>query len=382
MRRHIDILHIISGDLWAGAEAQAFYTLSDLQKQKKADIVVILFNDGILRKRLHEKGIETIVIDENKHNALIMAVILARLIRKMRPAIIHVHAYKEHILGQIANMLNFNRSTMVRTFHGLSDVPKGLPVVKHIQSSIMYKIEKWFLNSGSNLNIIAVSKDLQNFLKRSFPKATITQIYNGIPPIDKKIINRKEIRDEYGVSEKTFWIGTFARLAKPKNLGLLIDTGKELKLQGNDFRISIFGEGPLKQKLQNQIDHNNLQDHIKLEGFKTNIHPILASIDLFVLCSLHEGLPMSLLEAISLEVPVVCTDVGGIKEVITQSHSGLLVPSNDHQSLTEAIKKLMQNEALRDELAGNAKKMVEQVFNVDNTNKKLIDLYHAIIRSH
>jgi hypothetical protein len=144
MRRHIDILHIISGDLWAGAEAQAFYTLSDLQKQRKPDLVVILFNDGILRKRLDENGIETIVIDENKHNALIMTLILARLIRKMRPAIIHVHAYKEHILGQIANMLNFNRSTMVRTFHGLSDVPKGLSVVKHIQSTIMYRIEKWF----------------------------------------------------------------------------------------------------------------------------------------------------------------------------------------------------------------------------------------------
>jgi glycosyltransferase involved in cell wall biosynthesis len=378
----VKVCHIISGDLWAGAEAQAFHTLSDLQKQKKADLAVILFNDGILRQRLRDNGIETIVIDENKHNALVMAMILTRLICKMRPAIIHVHAYKEHILGQIANMLNFNRSTMVRTFHGLSDVPKGLSLIKHIQSSIMYRIEKWFLNLGSNLYIIAVSQDLQNFLKRSFPKATIMQIYNGIPRIDKKLINKKEIRSEYGVREDTFWIGTFARLAKPKNLGLLIDAGKELRLQGNDFRISIFGEGPLKQKLQTQIDQNNLQDHVKLEGFKINIIPMLASIDLFVLCSLHEGLPMSLLEAISLEVPVVCTDVGGIKEVITQNHSGLLVPSNDHHRLTEAINKLIKNEALRDKFTSNAKKVVEQAFYVDNTNKKLIDLYHDILRSH
>jgi glycosyltransferase involved in cell wall biosynthesis len=382
MRQYIDVMHVISGDLWAGAEAQAFHTLSDLQKQKKADLAVILFNDGILSQRLRDNGIETIIIDENKHNALAMALIMSRLIRKMRPAIIHVHAYKEHILGQIANILNFNRSTMVRTFHGLSDVPKGLSVIKHIQSSLMYRIEKWFLNLGSNLYIIAVSKDLQNFLKRSFPKATITQIYNGIPHIDKKLINSKEIRNEYGVRENTFWIGTFARLAKPKNLGLLIDAGKELRLQGNDFRISIFGEGPLKQKLQNQIDQNNLQDHVKLEGFKLNIIPELASIDVFVLCSLHEGLPMSLLEAISLEVPVVCTDVGGIGEVITQNHSGLLVPTNDHQRLTEAINKLIKNAALREKFASNAKKMVEQVFYVDNTNKKLIDLYRAILRSH
>ncbi len=382
MRRQIEVIHIISGDLWAGAEAQAFHTLSDLQRQKKSDLAVILFNDGILRQRLRDIGIQTIVVDENKHSALAMVVIMTRLICKMRPAIIHVHAYKEHILGQIANMLNFNRSTMVRTYHGLSDIPKELPAMKHIQSRIMYGIEKWFLNLGSNVYIIAVSKDLQNFLKWSFPKATITQIYNGIPRIDKKLINREEIRNDYGVREDTFWIGAFARLAKSKNLGLLIDAGKELRLQGNDFRISIFGEGALKQKLQNQIDQNNLHDHVKLEGFKENIIPVLASIDLFVLCSIHEGLPMSLLEAISLKIPVVCTDVGGIKEVITHNHSGLLVPSNDHQRLAEAIEKLIKNESLRDKFVSNAKKMVEQAFYVDNTNKKLINLYQAILRSH
>jgi glycosyltransferase involved in cell wall biosynthesis len=382
MRRHIDILHIISGDLWAGAEVQAFHTLSDLQKQKKADFAVILFNDGILRQKLRDNGIETTIIDENKHNALAMALIMTRLICKMKPTIIHVHAYKEHILGQIANLLTFNRGTMVRTYHGLSDVPKGLSVIKHIQASIMYGIEKWFLNLGSNVYIIAVSKDLQHYLKRSFPKATITQIYNGIPRIDKGYIDKKEIRDAYGVREGTFWIGAFARLAKPKNLGLLIDAGKDLMSRGHDFKISIFGEGPLKQKLQEQIDQNNLQNYVKLEGFKLDIVPILASIDLFVLCSLHEGLPMSLLEAISLEVPVVCTDVGGIKEIITQNHSGFLVPSNDHNELTEAIQKLIKNETLRDKFASNAKKIIEQAFYVDDTNKKLVDLYHAILRSH
>ncbi len=382
MKRHIDVMHIISGDLWAGAEVQAFHTLVDLQKQQKAAFAVILFNDGILRQKLSDNGIETIVIDESRHNALVMALVMTRMIFEMRPAIIHVHAYKEHILGQIANMLNFNRSTIVRTFHGLSDVPKGLSGIKHIQSIIMYRIEKWFLNLGPNVYIIAVSKDLHNYLKRSFPKATITQIYNGVPHIDKRLIDRKEIRNEYGIHEDTFWIGTLARLAKPKNLGLLIDAGKELRRQGHDFKISIFGEGPLKRKLQEQIDQDNLHDHVKLEGFKTDIIPILDSFDLFVLCSLHEGLPMSLLEAILLEVPVVCTDVGGIKEVITQNHSGFLVPSNDHIELTEAIEKLMKNEALRNKFASNAKKAVEQAFYVESTNKKLVDLYHAILRSH
>jgi L-malate glycosyltransferase len=384
MERNIkryDIIHIISGDLWAGAEAQVFYTLSNLKEENRVSFLVILFNDGILWKKLRDNNIETTVINEKKYNALIMLLMLTKTIYRFRPAIIHVHAFKEHILGQIANMLNMNRSIMIRTFHGMSEVPKGLTLVKHIKSRIIHMFEKLFLSFGSNQYIVAVSKDLQKFLEQSFPKAKIAQIYNSIPHFDKSVIRNNGIRNEYGIKGNTFWIGTTARLSEPKNLELLIDAGRELKLCGIDFSMSIFGEGPLKERLKDYIIQNNLQDHIKLEGFKENVHSIIASFDLFVLCSLHEGLPMSLLEAMSLEVPVVCTDVGGIKEVITHNHSGLLVPSNDRNALAEAINKIKHNKELREKLAINAKRVVEQVFCVENSNKKLIELYHTILRS-
>ena len=381
MKRGVDVVHIISGDQWAGAEAQVFHTLVDLRKQNRADFQVILFNNGVLRQRLLDQGIETVVIDETKHNAVVMLLMLAGQLRRSRPAIIHVHAFKEHILGQAARTLAFHKSTIVRTFHGMSEVPQGLSFAKHVKSLIVHKIEKWFLNSGANTHIIAVSKDLEGFLHRSYPKTAVTQIYNGIPHLDRQSLRRKEIRSEFGIGEDTFWIGTFARLTEPKNIGLLIDAGKELALRGIDFRISIFGAGPLKEKLQGRIYDNNLQGRVRLEGFKEQIIPILGSIDLFVLCSLHEGLPISLLEAMSLEVPVVCTEVGGIKEVITHNQSGLLVPSNDRHGLAAAILKLREDEALRRELASNAKRTVAQSFSVENANRKLTNIYQTILRS-
>jgi L-malate glycosyltransferase len=376
-----DIIHIISGDLWAGAEAQVFYTLSKLKEKNKFTFLVVLFNEGILWKKLQYTNIETIVINEKKHNGLIMLLMLTKIIHRLKPVIIHVHAFKEHILGQTANMLNISSSTMVRTFHGMSEAPKGLTLVKYVKSRIIHRIEKWFLNYGSNQHIIAVSKDLQKYLEYSYPKAKIAQIYNSIPCFEKGLIWNSGIRNEYGIERNTFWIGTTARLSEPKNLELLIDAGMELTKLGINFRISIFGEGPLKHNLQNRINQNNLQDHIRLEGFRRDILPIFASLDLFVLCSLHEGLPMSLLEAISLGVPVVCTDVGGMKEVISHNYSGILVPSNDRDKLAQAIIMLHQDKPLREKFATNAMKTVEQAFHIDSSNRKLTDLYSGILGS-
>ena len=380
--KRYDMIHIISGDLWAGAEAQVFYTLSNLRKKNNFTFLVVLFNEGILWKKLQDNNIETIVINENKHSGPIMLLKLTKIIHRLKPAIIHVHAFKEHILGQIASILNVNSSAMVRTFHGMSEVPKGLTLIKHVKSTIIHRVEKLFLNYDSNQYIIAVSKDLQNFLEHSYPKAKIVQIYNSIPHLDKGVIKNNGTRNEYGIKRETFWIGTIARLSEPKNLELLSDAGLELRERGIDFRISIFGEGPLKQTLQNRINQNNLQDHIRLEGFRKNILPVLASLDLFVLCSLHEGLPMSLLEAISLEVPVVCTAVGGMKEVISHNHSGILVPNNDHKKLAQAIIMLQEDPPLREKLARNAKKTMEQLFHIDSSNRKLTDLYRTILGSH
>jgi L-malate glycosyltransferase len=378
----IDLLHVISGDLWAGAEAQVYYTLSDLQARQIIKFTVVLFNNGILQQRLNEQGIETIVIDEQQHDALALVVGLRRLLVSNKPPILHVHAFKEHILGYFANVLALGRSTMVRTFHGMSEVPSGLRGLRAWKSRAVHRIEKSLLKQGANSHIIAVSKDLEHYLSREYPQAVVTQIYNGIPTRDPREIGRHEIRKEFGVAEDRLWIGTVARLVEPKNLGLLIDAGCELRRTGIPFKISIFGDGPLRPQLQQKIAQEQLQNHIALEGFKKNIHAILASFDLFVLCSLHEGLPISLLEAISLGVPVIGTNVGGIKEVITHMQSGLLVQNNDLQGLVESIKLLKADEILRRELGENAKNHFEREFTIIRTNEKLVELYNGILGYH
>ena len=371
----VNIVHIISGDLWAGAESQAFHTLSDLSETSSFSVAVILFNDGILAKKLQTSGVKFVIIDEKKYNGFTMLWKMTLLLRRLKPKIVHVHAYKEHVLGKTACKLSNIKANIIRTFHGRSETPPGLSFLKTIKSNTIHKIEKLFMQ---NCNLIAVSKDLETTLSLSFPDAFVTQIYNGLPVPEIKKISKERIRAKYSVEKNVFWIGTVARLEEIKNLGMLINAGIKLKGANLNFRISIFGEGQLKRVLQDKINQNSLGNNIFLEGFVDNIMPLIASFDLFVLCSLHEGLPMSLLEAMFAEVPVICTSVGGMKEVITNRYTGLLVPSNDARALSESIIKVKNDSILKNELIENAKIEVEEKFLIQITNQKLAVLYNQL----
>lgn len=372
----VDIIYIISGDLWAGAESQVFNTLYDLAKTSRFFYAVILFNNGILAKKLQETCITCFVIDETKYNGFMMLFKISVLLKRLNPKIVHVHAYKEHVLGKIACILSNTKAHIVRTFHGMSEVPAGLSFLKNIRSNIVYRIEKIFMK---NCNLIAVSKDFEASLSLIYPDAFVTQIYNGIPVPQIKDFSKKQVRKKYDIVENMFWIGTLARLEKVKNLEMLINAGTKLKESNVDFRISIFGEGRLMRVLQDKINQSSLENNVFLEGFVDNILPVISSFDLFVLCSLHEGLPMSLLEAMLAETPVVCTSVGGIKEIIADRNTGLLVANNDVQALYEAIIELNDNPRLKDNLRENAKKEIEKKFLIRNTNKKLEFFYHNLI---
>jgi len=371
-----DIIHIVSGDLWAGAEVQVFHTVFNLHRQHDFSYAVIIFNDGILSRKLQEAGIRCMVLDESKLSGIKMLGIMTRCLHDLRPDVVHVHAYKEHIFGKLACLLSRSRAKIVRTFHGMSEPLKGLPFFKSLKSNVVHKIEKYFMQ---NCNIIAVSKDLEESLSSSFPNASVTQIYNGmpVPKMDSSSIVRA--REEYDIDARTFWIGSVARLEKIKNLEMLIDVGNELKKNGMSFKISIFGIGSQKEHLQNLIAQNDLQKQVKLEGFEKNIMPVLMGLDVFTLCSFHEGLPMSLLEAMFAETPVVCTSVGGIKEVVTNNISGCLVPVNDVSAFCKAIIRVKDDITFRDKLIDNAKRKVQDRFSIQNSNISLLKFYNKII---
>jgi L-malate glycosyltransferase len=372
------IFHVISGDLWAGAEVQVYHTLSALKKEEGVSVACILFNDGNLKDNLERCGIRAILFDEGVFSSFELLKKLTEVFQKERPDIVHVHAVKEHFITKVASILSRSSIPLVRTVHGSAGVSRNLPLKQRLRSRLVVNLDHLLIKYFSNV-VIAVSKDLeQKFLSQKI-SGEVHQIYNAIDALcDEQTVTEDIIRMKYG-AQNCFWIGTAARLVEVKNLQMLIRAGLYLEEKQIPFKISIFGEGPLQKELQKIIDENTLQSRIKFCGFQPDIMPIIRSFDVFVLCSFHEGLPMALLEAMLCKTPVVCTSVGGMKEIIEHNVHGLLVKSDDSNELAGAFITLYQNKGLAKQLSENACKLVQEEFTVKNITTHLLDVYMNLL---
>lgn len=371
------IVHIMTGDLWAGKEAQLFYSLKAMNARSPHDIVAVMFNDGVLYKKLSSAGITTLLIDEAAYNGFRICKQLAAILKKIRPEIVHVHDYKSHILAASATTIFFAKCKIVRTIHGLTPVPFKL---RNFKSYTMLQLEKMFLNKYTDA-LIAVSKDIEMLFRKAYPNTRVSQIYNCIDfPLYPKSSNG-EIRKELNIGIDSFWTGLAARLVPIKNIDMIINAARilvEKNLDDLNFRISIFGEGPLKESLQNRIDKHGLKDVVKLHGHREDILSVMNSLDVFVLTSRHEGLPMSLLEAMALGTVPVCTRVGGMQEVIIDGESGFLVELDDAEGLAEILHFLQTHKHELRMIGNNAMQRIKENYSIDQSVEATLSLYETI----
>jgi glycosyltransferase involved in cell wall biosynthesis len=377
------ILHIISGDIFAGAEMQVLQTLHAL-KSRNVQCHCILFNNGILEQKLRTAGVSTYVINENLLNIFHMICKTALLYKQIRPDLVHVHRAKEHFLGFLSQLFTLKFKPLFRTVHGLNHKPMQKKWITQFKWYLTTFTDRFLLRFLS-YSTIAVSNDMLSYLRAFRSSSGILKLCNAINPADYSHISSEtvlDIRKKYLISDD-FWIGSAARLAAPKNQIVFIDAARIISNAiPQTFKFSIFGDGPLRDELQKRIDNSKLSDCFFLHGFALDIIPVIASFDLFILCSFHEGLPMALLEAMALGKPVICTAVGGIKEVISNYYNGVLVPSNDPSYLADAIKLLYHNHRLRQTISDNARKHICQNYSIEKATDNLLNYYlHSIRRN-
>lgn len=372
------ILHIISGDLFAGAEIQILYTLQSLNSRSNGiQCYCILFNNGLLEQRLNKAGILTFVINEKLNNIFAIVWKIGLILNRLKPDLIHVHRVKEHFAGAFSQIITFKFKPIIRTVHGLNCKPKH-NTIKQFKWFLTTLTDRLLIQFFSN-SAIAVSNDMYAYLRSLKSASRIVKIYNTINLSDYTIPNLPEIinttRHKYFI-DKSFWVGSAARLAQPKNQGIFIEAAHQIaKCYPDTFKFSIFGDGPQKDELRAKIDNLHLSNSFFLHGFEQNIISVIASFDIFILCSFHEGLPMALLEAMALGKAVICTAVGGIKEVITSYKNGILIPSNDSAALAQAINLLYSNHSLRQSISENAKIHIQTYFTIETTIGRLINHY-------
>lgn len=313
MTRALRVLHIASGDLWAGAEVQAFTLISHLARIPRTEVATALMNEGTLARKLRAIGIPVYMVDEQEVASPRILARLCTILRTWRPDVIHTHRQKENILGSLANRLS-RYVPSVRTVHG-SREDSAVMGWKGARRRAIHALDRW-CGRALQRRVIAVTGELAVRMKGEFPPDKIVVIENGV--------DTAAVRAERGIAEfrtaepDATHIGIVGRLVEVKRVDLFLETAAALLRQPprRAWRFHVFGDGPERSRLEGVAGRLQISDRVTFHGYRHDIATCIAGLDVLVICSDHEGLPMTALEAAALDVPTVAHAVGGLLEVV------------------------------------------------------------------
>ena len=371
--RKIRVCHLASGDLWAGAEVQVANVCRGLIDTGMVEVSAVVLNNGRLAKELQSLGTGVTVIDEQGNTWWQILWRLTHYLRSRPVDILHTHRYKENILGCMAAKIS-GVTHVVRTVHGSTELSSGWKGVKaKLYKAIDKIVCRYFVSC-----LIAVSRDISGHLERTFPGKTIIHISNCID--ERRLVPttaREEKRLELGLRPSEFVIGTVGRLNPVKGTEYLIRAVPEIVKRREDVRVLVVGDGPLRGDLEALVQFLGLEKTVTFLGWRDDSVDIINALDLFVLPSLHEGMPTVLLEAMFLGIPVVASATGGIPETVADGWNGLLVEPRSELSLSEKCIRVISHPHSANKRAKNAMQDVYK-YHLHETVAPLLALYRQL----
>ena len=361
------VVHIASGDGWGGAEA---VVLNLVRAQLKAGDYaphVVLLNDGKLALRLRQLGAPLTILPESRWGLASLLRLIRKEIRQLRPNIVHTHREKENVLGALSAFLE-GRIASVRTEHG---APEHKPSILRPQRALV-SLADTFAGRHLQRSIVAVSSELRARLKPLYPRQRLELIVNGI---DAEAIGASRVGSTLpGDVGKVFRVGIVGRLVPVKRVDLFLRTAAFLNQRApGDFSFCVIGEGPLRSRLERAARGIR----VSFSGFREDVLALLAALDSLVLTSDHEGMPMVVLEAMALRVPIVARKAGGLTALL-EDGCGVLVDSDDPADFGAALVELRANPSSRAAMVEAAARRVHSEYGLDRMRRSYEALYDDV----
>ena len=366
------IAHVIYNMRLGGLENGLVNLLDNLPRDRYRHVVICIKDYSDFRFRVQRDDVEFIALHKKEGKALGIYKKLYEVFRKLQPSIVH----SRNLAGLDAQLPAFLAGVPCRIHaeHGrdMRDLDGGNPKYR-----FLLRVHSVLINE-----FVSVSQDLARHLvdKVGISARKVRHIYNGV---DTRRFTQTAERgaDPPGLdfaAEDSIVVGTVSRLQQVKNPANLANAfvvllGKAPDLRAR-LRLVIAGDGPLKDEVTSILADANVLDQVWLPGFSDDIPAILGGLDIFVLSSLAEGISNTILEAMASGLPVVATDVGGNREVVTPGQTGTLVPSDDPDALADAILSYARDPAMARQhgLAGRHK--VDAQFSL----RAMVDGYDAL----
>lgn len=359
------VLHVTKHLRPGGRERIIVDICNELCTQSIEPTVCCLISGGSLKNEL-KSNVKVINLNKKKGVDLKVVLRLLKYVKINKINVIHSHNPGTLFYCVFAKLF-LPDVIIVNTEHGFVD--KQI-LRKKIKENILYK----FLDYN-----VAVSENLKKIIiNTSFFKSNnnLITIYNGAP--DEKVNETKiKSKNRYDMDPDIFNIGVVARLEKIKNHEGLIREFKRVLEYNSKMHLWIAGAGKQEGFIRKIIKILNVASKVTVMGERNDIKYFLNAIDLFVLPSLSEGLPISVIEAMRAKLPIIVTDVGGNNELIINNFNGILVNINRFDNLRYAILKTFTDTLYRNMLGENARKTYLNNFTIENTAIKYRHLYEA-----
>jgi L-malate glycosyltransferase len=200
--------------------------------------------------------------------------------------------------------------------------------------------------------------------------------------LDQFRVAGQDARTRLGLSKEEVILGIVGRLEPEKDHRTLLRAFQALITHGQAARLLIVGDGSLRGELESQCRALDLERHVTFLGARSDIPQVLAAFDVFVLSSVQEGVPLSVVEAMGAGKPVIATDVGGLRMLVKPAINGLLVPPADPLALEAAMRDLAGNAALRQEMGKRGRQIAQESFGVSSMINGYQNLYESVLGSH
>ena len=344
------VCHVCGGGDWAGAESQAATLLKNLSRFPQLRLYAIALHEGRFAQELRRLGVDVFVAHEERTSFLRVISDCSRFVRSRGIHILHSHCYKENILSLLLSV-SCNVPCLVRTEHGR---PEPYSVARNLKHWFVLELDR-LAARYTRTSIIGVSSDLAEFWKQRSRPQQVSVVRNGVD-LDrvKSRLTRAEAKIRLGISPDKFVVGIVGRLEQIKRHDLFVATAKCLADEVPCSTFLIAGGGRQEEGIRRLVHDSGLEQRFSLIGERTDIYDVIRSIDVLLICSDHEGIPMVMLEAMALGTAVVAREVGGIPEVIRDGLNGVLVKSASPAALARGCRMLFEDPEKRSALTRSA----------------------------
>jgi len=375
----INLLYVITKLELGGAQKHLLSLIAGLNKER-FNVFLFTAQDGLLLQEaflMENLKIQKSRFLERSINPLkdLLALFeLCLFIRNNGIDIVHTHSSKAGILGRwAANLAGVKH--ILHTVHGWSFNDFQTALVRSLYI-FLERITAVFTDKLIVVSYYDKQKGLNNRIAREDKYEVIRY---GIAH-ESFGLKDFSVREELGIKPGDFTVGMVSCFKPQKSPQDFVRMAALIKQALPNTKFILVGEGELRRPVEDLISKSGLKQDLILTGWRKDIPRLLSAMDVFVLTSLWEGLPISVLEAMAASLPIVATDTGGISEVVLGEKTGFLVPPGDVEKIARKVILLLNDEALRKQTGRNAQQFLVSGFAEGQMIEKTRCLYEYLIK--